>query len=312
MAADKCGGFECGQCKHKFKHKSSFKRHQRGVCQPVTQQRKFSCSYCTKSYSQKHHLQRHINNKHDNNVQKTTQDVNPPINTQWSCQFCQQNFTEKCSLQRHIHELHNQSSNEWLWECDRCSRNFKRREHLQRHRNVCIRSDGTTKRIKEPTNELWSCQECHQTFTEKCSLQRHINEIHEQRTKGVSWACDQCQRTFKRREHLETHKTRCMYEICEECGEGVTSLKQHIDEKHNGKFTCSNCGRTWRNKYKYDKHVSRACYPTKRMKNDTHRTVKYKYSFGCGHTNDQRMKTTPTLPIITQRNGFKFMDLATV
>ena len=137
-----------------------------------------------------------------------------------------------------------------------------------------------SQKVKNGKNSL-QCTICNKTFNSSIGVKIHITKQHRNEKKKV---CQHCNLTFITLERLEEHASRCrLKHICKKCQEkfdNETSLRNHIQEKHDTKtnFNCDVCDyKTKREndfkRHNRDKHDKTTCStspkPKKRKKDVT-------------------------------------------
>lgn len=155
----------CTRCTKTFKDEISYQAHSnwhKGL--PA-----YSCKICASTFSTKYHYNNHIM-KH-NNIR------------QYVCHICAKAFITNSGLVTHI----NMHKDLRKFACDICNKRFRMASHLKTHR------------ASHFSEKPFSCTLCEQKFTVCHTAKQHMKSVH---LKLYPYDCPNCTKKFKRKHHL--------------------------------------------------------------------------------------------------------------
>lgn len=198
----------------------------------------FVCEQCPFTSKQTCNLIRHINIKHKKQV--------------YRCGICNdKTYNNVFNLKEHIKCVHENRK----ITCEICGKQCNARTTLYRH----LRKDHGSKRIRKH-----HCKICDLYFTEGGHFDGHMN-MH---TGKKPHMCDICGNVFRYVSSLTKHRETCPgikkprpppeKIICDTCGAEFTrrsTLRDHIQGKHGQREKVCVCGKTFRWRNSYSRHM---------------------------------------------------------
>ncbi|CAG4958691.1 unnamed protein product [Colias eurytheme] len=191
---------------------------------------KYECQLCGFTFESFGSIERHMNVHYRNYV----------------CKECGTGFVTKNRLQWHTNKIHVGGN----YPCEVCKKVFTTQ---QTHKNHVDTVHKMVKRFK--------CPHCSERFSEYYSRQKHLVEVHD--GPPLQYKCNVCDKSFDRRFMLSKHLKRVHlgerdYQ-CQMCAYKCftkNELRVHM-VKHNGKFECSVCHKSYARKTTLRKHIMR-------------------------------------------------------
>jgi len=134
------------------------------------------------------------------------------------------------------------------YKCDTCDIEFKCYSHLSDH----------DKKF-HPDVKRFLCEHCGKGFTRAGDRDHHITTVH---SDAKPFLCDHCGKCFStagnKNSHIENVHSEGPGNQCPHCEKTVKHLSTHIKHLHaigGEKFTCEECGKTFRTKNYLSKHM---------------------------------------------------------
>ncbi|KAG8224870.1 hypothetical protein J437_LFUL006464, partial [Ladona fulva] len=258
------GEFTCVSCMAVFARKESLQTH---VCVGGVASNLYACSYCPKMFSVQKLLNRHIA-KHKG---------------EFMCQRCKRVYSSKLSLDSHHCVKEEEENNSTVdsrtkgFTCSLCGKGFVNQNHLQRHLSHHHPND-------EPVG--YHCQYCEKSFDLSNSLNEHQQycEQAKQLDAGNQATCPVCKSIFEEtslfRSHIldHTHPFLCQHcgarfrtrksssnhtcsplnplecEVCQLEFQALPALHRHLNQHGVASFHCFECGRSFFQSEKFEKH----------------------------------------------------------
>ncbi len=225
---------------------------------------KLVCDQCGKECSGEDELNIHINSAH-------------------KCPFCDISFKNKKPRLKHIQKAH---SDMLLIKCTLCGKRFHEQMHLKCHHSLCHKDRGpkkshkclfcnrTYKDIRSKKTHMekdhsFECHICKLIFLDEGQLSAHLQQNHKDDEKGDDNHCHICGTVFTNSSELTEHMnnpegTKCLHHnkrrfSCLECGKTFRDkydLNAHISHVHKGvKYPCDICGKLFTAKNSVKKHI---------------------------------------------------------
>ncbi|XP_055536229.1 transcription factor grauzone-like [Wyeomyia smithii] len=160
----------------------------------------------------------------------------------FACELCHETTLTFIELRRHFREKHNQKG---YHRC--CNKKLFKRCHLLEHIQVHLNPN------------LYGCDLCPKSFRSKEYLQLHKMQSHASEV-DRPYKCDKCPKSFIQKGQLSSHMGRHQMYPCTLCDKvlaGKGSLTAHMVNMHSdmGRMICDTCGREFKTKPCFDKHV---------------------------------------------------------
>ncbi|XP_053685524.1 transcription factor grauzone-like isoform X1 [Sabethes cyaneus] len=160
----------------------------------------------------------------------------------FACELCHETTLTFIDLRRHFREKHNQKG---YHRC--CNKKLFKRCHLLEHIQVHLNPN------------LYGCDLCPKSFRSKEYLQLHKMQSHAAEV-DRPYKCDKCPKSFIQKGQLSSHMGRHLMYPCTLCDKvlaGKGSLTAHMVNMHSdmGRMICDTCGREFKTKPCFDKHV---------------------------------------------------------
>ncbi|XP_058462897.1 transcription factor grauzone-like [Malaya genurostris] len=158
------------------------------------------------------------------------------------CELCHETTVTFIELRRHFREKHGQKG---YHRC--CNKKLFKRCHLLEHIQVHLNPN------------LYGCDLCPKSFSSKEYLQLHKMQAHASEV-DRPFKCDKCPKSFIQKGQLSSHMGRHQLYPCTLCDKvlaGKGSLTAHMVNMHSdmGRMICDTCGREFKTKPCFDKHV---------------------------------------------------------
>lgn len=158
------------------------------------------------------------------------------------CELCQAATETFIELRKHFRDQHGQRG---YHRC--CNKKLFKRCHLLEHIQVHLNPN------------LYGCDLCSKSFSSKEYLQLHKMQSHATEVERP-FKCDKCPKSFIQKGQLSSHMGRHQLYQCTKCDKvlaGKGSLSAHIVNMHSdeGRHICDTCGREFKTKPCFDKHV---------------------------------------------------------
>ncbi|XP_055626141.1 transcription factor grauzone-like [Toxorhynchites rutilus septentrionalis] len=160
----------------------------------------------------------------------------------FACELCHETAETFIELRRHFREQHGQRG---YHRC--CNKKLFKRCHLLEHIQVHLNPN------------LYGCDLCSKSFSSKEYLQLHKMQAHASEV-DRPYKCDKCPKSFIQKGQLSSHMGRHQMYQCTKCDKvlaGKGSLSAHMVNMHSdeGRMICDTCGREFKTKPCFDKHV---------------------------------------------------------
>lgn len=201
--------------------------------------KKYSCDECGDVFLLKSGFSHHMMQKHDISI--------PIVNYEHYSSDVKIKIPKDCKDNAFKFVQKSVSYKTFRFQCQICKEGFQTGPDLKSHYDI---------------HRTYKCDQCGAAFIKKSYLKDHML-MH---TSERKYICDICEKTFKYRNGLSVHKSvhvKLRSHICEVCGQGFnarTTLLTHTKLKHyptNEKYTCADCGITFKVKSWLDKHIQR-------------------------------------------------------
>ena len=163
------------------------------------------------------------------------------------CKMCKRVFSTSRQYARHQYSVHYMVT---PVSCDTCERNFHSEKSLSMH-NLEVHSQNAP------------CNMCDKVFFTATNLAVHKKNIHSETSNNKELLCEYCSGSFSNHEQLKQHQKRHFgseypCNLCEKTFRWDSSLNSHMQAAHNSSppaFKCNNCGRCFKDKNNYIKHM---------------------------------------------------------
>ncbi|XP_058830505.1 transcription factor grauzone-like [Topomyia yanbarensis] len=160
----------------------------------------------------------------------------------FACELCHETTVTFIELRKHFREKHEQKG---YHRC--CNKKLFKRCHLLEHIQVHLNPN------------LYGCDLCPKSFSSKEYLQLHKMQAHASEV-DRPFKCDKCPKSFIQKGQLSSHMGRHQLYPCTLCDKvlaGKGSLTAHMVNMHSdmGRMICDTCGREFKTKPCFDKHV---------------------------------------------------------
>ena len=236
----------CGLCNYKKKGKRFILRHM-----TVHFKNMHVCTICDKGIS---NIAGHLKSKHSGKPKKV-----------FECEICFKKMTNIGNMRKH------KRSHELVY-CDQCEFACEGREklsrHIQRKHQAPVICPICDKALTSPDylkihlalhgDESYSCDQCGNTYKSLKLLKTHIYSSHNDK----EYRCEFCQKKFHSNslynKHMKTKRKEVKDHHCPSCDYKATTksyLKAHMRVHESPRFSCSHCGKTFRQATALKSHV---------------------------------------------------------
>ena len=157
------------------------------------------------------------------------------------CNECNKSFDSKRGYTQHMFKVHRDK--DICHRCQLCDYSTKYKKKLDTHIEKKHNDDGD---CEEDTQPL--CVECGKQFQNARNLKRHQEEVHY----GPEYNCDQCDYKSRRKRDLQKH---VMY--THNTDPAVKRPQWYKYKQSDERFTCPQCGQSFRKKSYVKEHIER-------------------------------------------------------
>ncbi|XP_071806934.1 uncharacterized protein [Asterias amurensis] len=247
--------FQCDKCDFHTSREYSLQIHLRNVHHFAMKKPK--CPLCFRRFGSHRGLKRHRQFNNCRPQTKRTDMTDITGGEKLKCDQCDYQSPSLIGLKIH-NRIHGQRQ-ERRFPCDLCSKTFTSLKGVQSHQR--FRCSHLHNRKKSPTRaHTFQCTDCKIVCKNRKVLLEHMSTHSLIR----SHKCHKCSKTYKTSTSLYRHvqKHKSIFLACTQCNfktQWKSSLKNHVNTKHNGKesleyFKCSQCEFKTKSKFYIKRH----------------------------------------------------------